>query len=98
MRSWRKGERNLVIKAKPRGPAPGKNIPAAQDRARRARRRRTFALLALLFPLLFATVIAVGLLAMAYRHMEIFRPSHGSTAHPTYTLQAGAALAYFAQR
>ena len=55
----------------------------AQERMRRlARRRRQWALWALLFPLVFTTVIAIGLLAMFYKRMEFFRPAHAS---PTTT-------------
>jgi hypothetical protein len=42
--------------------------------ARRTRRRRRWAIVAVLFPLFFLMVILLGLAAMYYRHMEFFRP------------------------
>ncbi|SPE27566.1 exported hypothetical protein [Burkholderiales bacterium] len=57
--------------------------PADRAREERARRRRRrWAIGAMLFPLLFATVIAIGLAAMFYRRMEIFRPGHSSAGTP----------------
>lgn len=48
---------------------------ARLPRASRPRRKWRWAVLGLLFPLLFFLVIAVGVAAMAFRHMEIFRPT-----------------------
>lgn len=66
----------------------------ARERSlRQARRRRHWALWALLFPLIFTTVIAIGLAAMFYKRMEFFRPAH-ATAAPwpccTGLIQSGA--------
>jgi len=52
--------------------------PAREALARQARRRRRWAIGALVFPLIVATVIAIGLVAMFYRHMEFFRPAPSS--------------------
>jgi len=74
--------------------------PAQEALARQARRRRRWALAAMLFPLLFATVIAVGLAAMFFKRMEIFRPAHSSAgAPPCYTrlIHPGAIPQQFAQ-
>jgi len=47
----------------------------ANDTARlRERRRRRWAVLAVLFPLFFLMVIGVGVAAMYYRRMEFFKP------------------------
>jgi hypothetical protein len=56
--------------------------PADAAREALARRRRRWAIGAMLFPLFFTTVIAIGLIAMLYRHMEIFRPGHSSAGAP----------------
>jgi hypothetical protein len=72
---------------------------ANQERLRRqARRQRHWALWALLFPLLFTTVIALGLIAMFYKRMEFFRPSHAAARSGCVALiQTGAAAPEFAQ-
>jgi len=46
------------------------------------RRRRRWAIGAMLFPLFFFMVIAIGIAAMYYRRMEIFRPGHSSAGAP----------------
>lgn len=73
-------------------PATPEELAARRELAhRQARRRRNAALWALLFPLIFTTVIAIGLAAMYYRQMEFFRPSHAG-ALPQAPLQEGAAI------
>ena len=55
-------------------PAPVDPRAKAPAALREARRRR-WTLLAVLFPLFFFLVIALGLAAMYFRHMEFFRPA-----------------------
>jgi len=56
--------------------APGRKSPASPSRAPggRERRRRNWTILAILFPLVFFLVIAIGLAAMYFKRMEFFRP------------------------
>jgi len=83
-------------KSRPTAPAGPEASAAKQELARRqAKRRRKAALWALLFPLIFTTVIAIGLAAMYYRRMEFFRP-HGLTT-PHAPLHIGAAASGPAQ-
>jgi len=76
-----------------------KNSAAAQQRSRRhARRQRHLALWALVIPLLFTTVIALGLMAMFYKRMEFFRPAHAAARSACVALiQAGASPRQTAQ-
>ena len=75
-----------------RGPAM-RPRGARPRRAARPRRRWRWALLGLLFPLLFFVVIAIGVAAMAFRHMEIFRPVERGALPAAPLAQApGAAL------
>ena len=65
---------------------------------RQARRQRHWALWALLFPLLFTTLIALGLVAMFYKRMEFFRPAHAAARSCCVALvQSRAALPETAQ-
>ena len=75
------------------------NDGATRERLRRqARRQRHWALWALLFPLLFTTVIALGLMAMFYKRMEFFRPAHAAARSCCVALiQSRAALRETAQ-
>ncbi|HXY21252.1 MAG TPA: hypothetical protein VEI29_01115 [Burkholderiaceae bacterium] len=85
---------------RPVAPAPtDANDAVNRERLRRqARRRRHWALWALLFPLLFTTVIALGLIAMFYKRMEFFRPSHAAARSCCVALiQSRAAAPEFAQ-
>ena len=61
----------------PRGAAAGQATEAARADARRQARRRRIALGAMLFPLFFLIVIAVGIVAMHHGRagMEFFRPA-----------------------
>ena len=52
-----------------------RRAPAAQTPRRREARRRRWTVLAVLFPLFFFVVIALGLVAMYFRHMEFFKPA-----------------------
>jgi len=81
-------------------PAPRKpqNALSQEELRRQARRKRHWALWALLFPLLFTTVIALGLIAMFYKRMEFFRPAHAAARNCCVALiQSRAAVPEFAQ-
>ncbi len=54
------------------------HVRKAEAQAAARRRRRRWAVVAVLFPLFFLLVIALGIAAMAWRHMEFFRPSPAS--------------------
>lgn len=56
------------------GARKGPATPADAAQHRRSRRARRSAWIALLFPLIFFLVVAIGLFAMANRRMEFFKP------------------------
>jgi type II secretory pathway component PulK len=48
----------------------------------RLRKRRRAALIAVLFPLFFLVVIAIGVAAMYYRQMSFFKPAEVGALSP----------------
>ncbi len=61
--------------------------------AARVRRRRRWALAALLFPLIFCAVVGVGVFLMFHRQMAFFRPAPAGLAAPPAARVAGGAPA-----
>ncbi len=71
-------QESRTVRAPASRASPGARAGRAHD-MQRARRRRRWTLLALLFPAIFFAVVAFGVASMFYGRMSIFRPAPSSS-------------------